>query len=237
MKLVPMLPTKDISEQTDFYQTLGFEVIAVYTRPNPYGVVSYKELELHFFGNKKHIAEENPMITMVKFNSIEELESINRLFINNLKAKHGKVPRTGIPRISAIKELHYDFRFNMTDNGRNHFYFIAEKKGEEPAFFREVAHLELRHNYELLYDLLYSKMDVKAANLLMKRVNEQLGSTSNLTDIDRVKFLLLKLVIAKEEGEDHSNIAAQIEKLIKSNNRSQEWERVHNRYLQALEQD
>jgi hypothetical protein len=38
-KIIPILPCPDIKGQVAFYQQLGFELLNLYTSPNPYAVI------------------------------------------------------------------------------------------------------------------------------------------------------------------------------------------------------
>lgn len=53
IRIKPILPCQSIKEQVSFYESLGFNTIQIYTRPNPYAVVSYGSLELHIYGTKR----------------------------------------------------------------------------------------------------------------------------------------------------------------------------------------
>ncbi|WP_054956995.1 hypothetical protein [Paenibacillus dakarensis] len=74
IKIKPILPCPSIKEQVSFYESIGFKTIQIYTRPNPYAVVSYGPLELHFYGTKRILPNENPQTCYI------EVDDVNRVY-------------------------------------------------------------------------------------------------------------------------------------------------------------
>lgn len=133
-KIKPILPCPSIKEQVAFYENLGFTTIQIYNRPNPYAVVRYGTLEMHFYGSKRTLPSENPSMCYL------EVDDVNRIyeeFTSGLKKHTGKIPRSGIPRISKLKDLADDRRFMITDVGGNTL-FVGTPNTElsDPAFFK-----------------------------------------------------------------------------------------------------
>lgn len=86
-RIKPILPCQSIKEQVSFYEILGFTTIQIYTRPNPYAVVSYDSLELHFYGTKRILPNENSQMCYI------EVDDVNRVyedFTAGLKRHIGK---------------------------------------------------------------------------------------------------------------------------------------------------
>jgi hypothetical protein len=193
-KIIPILPCQSIKEQVAFYKNLGFEIIEMYTSPSPYAVMQYSALEMHFYGSKKTLPSENPNMCYIK---VDDVDNIYEIFTSNYKKNTGKIPRSGIPRISKLKDLTYDRRFTVTDAGGNTIY-IGSRNTKLPAdknFFRTIKSGEYAEKFETLYDLIYSKEDSKVAfSMLAKHFPADISSI-NLEEIDLAKVLLVALDI------------------------------------------
>jgi len=70
-KVIPILPCPDIKAQVEFYQQLGFELIDLYTSPNPYAAMQFGTIELNFYGSRKMVSTEN---IQVRFRALEYRE-------------------------------------------------------------------------------------------------------------------------------------------------------------------
>ena len=159
-KVIPVLPAKNMGEQCAFYESIGFEVTKKYTAP-PYAVVEYDDIVLHFWANKAQAPEENAICTLIE---IDDVDRINELFASNLKKFTGKVPRSGFPRISKVRDLKEDRRFTLSDPSGNTFYFATP--AEAPAA-RTLENKKYAKIFGAIYDLLYSHEDAqKAKNAL-----------------------------------------------------------------------
>jgi hypothetical protein len=194
INIKPILPCPSIKEQVSFYESLGFETIQIYTRPHPYAVVRYGSLELHFYVTKRILPHENPQMCYI------EVDDVNRVyegFAAGLKQRLGKIPRSGIPRISKLKNLAEDRRFMLTDVGGNTFYIGTPNADlSDPVFFRTIESGDYAQNFEILYDLLYSKEDSNSAfNMLEKFFPADDLSSVNVEDLDLAKILLVALDI------------------------------------------
>ena len=115
-KIIPILPCPSLKEQIAFYEQLGFELVEMTNRPNPYAAVAYGSLEIHFYGSKKTVPSANASLCYIR------VEDVNRMYeelTSSLKETAGNIPRSGIPRISKLKDLSDDRRFIITDVGGN----------------------------------------------------------------------------------------------------------------------
>lgn len=193
MKIKPILPCPSIKEQISFYEHLGFETIYLTNRPNPYAVVRYGSLELHFYGSKKTLPNENPQMCYVE---VEDVNHIYEAFTSGLKQNTGKIPRSGIPRISKLKDLADDRRFIITDMGGNTLYVGTPNANlSDPSFFRTFESQEYVKNFEILFDLMYSKEDSHSAfNMLEKFFPANIDSLQ-VGKLDLAKILLVALDI------------------------------------------
>lgn len=233
-KIKPILPCPSIKEQVSFYESLGFNTIQIYTRPHPYAVVSYGSLELHFYVTKRILPNENPQMCYI------EVDDVNRVyedFTTGLKRHIGKIPRSGIPRISKMKHLVEDRRFVMTDIGGNTLYIGTPNADlAVPAFYRTIESVEYAKNFEILYDLLYSKEDSNSAfNMLVKFFPADVCSI-NAGDLDLAKILLVALDIHLQRDKTmNQNINDTLQKLFSIyNTESPEWNKISKQYLEII---
>lgn len=192
-RIMPILPCQSIKEQVAFYENLGFKTIQIYNSPNPYAVVRYGALEMHFYGSKRTLPNENPIMCYL------EVDDVNRIyeeFTSGLKENIGKIPRSGIPRISKLKDLTYDRRFTITDVGGNTL-FVGTPNAlvSDPPYFRTIESMGYAKNFEIIYDLMYSKEDSNSAfNMLEKFFPANLNSI-HVGELDLAKILLVALDI------------------------------------------
>jgi predicted enzyme related to lactoylglutathione lyase len=149
-KVIPILPCTNINEQCAFYESIGFTTVAKYTAPNPYAVVQYDDITLHFWGSKKHIPEHNASCVFIE---VDDVDTINELFCDNIKKATGKVPRTGFGRITQTRSLKEDRRFTLCDPAGNTFY-IGTPQTDCPD--RTLDNSQHSKMFAVAYDLLHS---------------------------------------------------------------------------------
>lgn len=231
IKIKPILPCQSIKEQVSFYESLGFKTIQIYTRPNPYAVVSYGTLELHFYGSKKTLPYENPQMCYI------EVDDVNRIyeeFTMGLKQNTGRIPRSGLPRISKLKHLADDKRFTITDVGGNTLYIgTPHAELSDPAFYRTIESVEYAQNFEILYDLIYSKEDSNSAFKMLRRFfpTEDVNSI-NVGDLDLAKILLAELDIhLQRDNVVNQSINDKLKKLFNDyNTENSDWNKILQQY-------
>ncbi|WP_157274488.1 hypothetical protein [Paenibacillus fonticola] len=81
----------------------------------------------------------------------------------------------------------------ITDVGGNTFYIGTPHA--DPAFYRTIESEEYAKNFEMLYDLMYSKEDSNSAfNMLGKFFPADVNSI-NVGDLDLAKILLVAFLI------------------------------------------
>ncbi len=198
-QVIPILPCADIRQQAAFYESLGFDIISLYTHPNPYVVVRYGAMELHFYGNKKVMASGNASMCFIR---VENIEQVYSLFTGNLKRQTGKIPRSGLPRVSKVRDLAEDRRFTLTDPAGNTFYIGTPTSGS--VFFRTLENATHAKDFAILYDLLYSKEDPRTAQNFLPRL---LAVLPELGDMDRAKVLLIAHDIGHATGHAYDDTA------------------------------
>lgn len=232
-KIRPILPCPSIKDQVSFYESLGFTTIRIYTRPNPYAVVRYDSLELHFYGTKRISPLENPQICYIE---VDDLDRVHEAFAAGLKRRIGKVPRSGIPRISKIKHLAEDRRFTMTDLGGNTFYIGMPHA--DPEFYRTLETLAYADKFETLYDLTYSKEDIRSAfNMLEKWFPAGDFDSGHAGDLDLAKILLVALDIhLQRDNAVNPGISDKLQQLCSAHDTdSPDWSKILHQYREITE--
>jgi catechol 2,3-dioxygenase-like lactoylglutathione lyase family enzyme len=117
--MIPVLPCVSIDETLDFYRTLGFEVTHKQTSPYVWLAVRRGGIELQFFGFKELDPKEAFSTCLVM---VPEVETYHRSFADALREKYGKLPTTGIPRITRFRAG--QTRFTVVDPSGNSVIYI-----------------------------------------------------------------------------------------------------------------
>jgi hypothetical protein len=132
---------------------------------------------------------------------VEDVDQIYESFTSSLKEKTGKISRSGIPRISKLKDLAEDRRFILTDVGGNTFFVGTPntKLSFDNVFFRTIDSSEHANHFEVLYDLMYSKEDSHSASLMWTKFFPDDTSKLQVSDLDLAKILLVALDIGLHE--------------------------------------
>jgi hypothetical protein len=226
-KVIPILPCGDIKAQAAFYKQLGFEVTGLYTSPNLYATIQLGAIELHFWGSRKNIPAENSSMCFIQ---VEDVDDIYDAFIRCFKTHTGKIPRSGIPKISKVRDLRYDRRFTLTDPGGNTIYIGTPKTSSGDNFFRTLQHEKYATKFAVLYDVMYSKEDAfMAANTLSKYDIEK----NQLHDLDKAKFLLVVIDIQKTCGQTVDD--AELKVLLDTyQEKNTDWARIKEKYSAIL---
>ena len=224
-KAIPIMPCPDIRAQVTFYKELGFEVLGLYTSPNPYAALKWNNIELHFYGSRKIIASQNSTMCYLAVMNVDE---VNRGFTDALKKYYGKIPRTGFPRITKVRDLTADRRFTLTDPGGNTLFIGEANSTEKDSFFRTLANKEYAKMFAALYDVLYSKEDPKLAESMLPKYS---GMEANLQGLDKAKYLLVLADIQKHLGEKIKDDALKM--LIEEQKEGTgDWQKIRKRHLE-----
>ena len=135
---IPLLPCRSIDEITEFYGALGFTTTYRQTRPNPYVCVRREDLELHFAGIEDFDPEKSYGSCVV---IVPDTGTLHRAFADAMRAAHGKVLVSGIPRMTSPRQRKNTGRragFSVVDPGGNWIrFFPATEDDERPD---ETAH-------------------------------------------------------------------------------------------------
>lgn len=96
-RTIPILPCRDLEDMSVFYQAMGFVVTYRQARPNPYMAVQRGGLELHFFALEGFDPERSLGSAIVL---VPDPGALFDAFAEGLRSAFGKLPITGIPRIT-----------------------------------------------------------------------------------------------------------------------------------------
>lgn len=114
---IPILPCHSIDETLRFYVALGFEITYKQARPNTYAVVRRGGIELHFFTMRGYEPAQSYSTCYVLTTDVDELY---RAFAAGLRSEYGKLPSSGIPRVTALRNKADNMRgFIVIDPGGN----------------------------------------------------------------------------------------------------------------------
>jgi hypothetical protein len=126
--MIPMLPCTSIDEIAEFGQLLGLQVTYRQVRPNPYLALAGADgLELHYFA-LENLAPEDSYSTCGVV--VDDPGCLFEEFAAGLRAKYGKLPMTGIPRITRPrrrKNAENRSGFSLVDPAGNWIRIIASK--------------------------------------------------------------------------------------------------------------
>lgn len=233
-RIIPIMPCQSIKEQAAFYEALGFTTLQMSTRPNPYLSMRYGELEIHFYGSKKTVAVENATMCYIK---VDDVAQIYEEFTSNLKRSMGKIPRSGYPRISKLKDLTDDQRFIVTDLSGNTLY-IGTPNSDRPEtkFWRSLESAKYAEHFDVLYDLTYSKEDYRAAQNMLDKFFPAITDAFDACALDWAKVLLVALELHKLSSQTiHKSVSNKLQQLLDANGSlNPEWAKIKRKYDDIL---
>jgi hypothetical protein len=122
---IPVFPCVSVDETLDFYRVLGFEV--TYKQSSPYVWLAVRRggVELNFFGDKDLDPKKAFSTCLV---IVPEVASYHRAFADALRGKYGRVPTTGIPRITRFRKG--QSRFTVVDPSGNSIIYVRRDEPE-----------------------------------------------------------------------------------------------------------
>ncbi|MBL1073801.1 glyoxalase [Nocardia sp. 2] len=125
---VPVLWGGDLPATLDFYRTLGYEVTYEQTRPYTYGVVTRDGFDVHF-GPTPDGFEDAQQAYIGCLVMVDGVEAWHKEFTAALRAKYGRIPVRGNPRITRFRPG--QTRFTVVDPVGNAIIYIQQ---DEPEF-------------------------------------------------------------------------------------------------------
>jgi catechol 2,3-dioxygenase-like lactoylglutathione lyase family enzyme len=114
---VPILPSADLDDSIAFYEALGFERTYRQKRPNPSAVVELGEIGIHLFELEGFDPASSYGSVII---AVSDPDDLYARFAEGLRARFGKLPSSGIPRILRPRKRHGTVRgFSVVDPGGN----------------------------------------------------------------------------------------------------------------------
>jgi catechol 2,3-dioxygenase-like lactoylglutathione lyase family enzyme len=196
---VPILPSGDIDESIRFYEALGFERTYLQQRPNPYAVVARDDIQIHLFGLENFDPEKSHGNVIV---AVPDPDELYEAFAVGLRARFGKLPSTGIPRIlRPRKKLGTVRGFSVVDPGGN--WLRISKLGDT----EEDADHEKTTGLARVIDVAARLGDSKGDHVVaMRTLGNGLARFADAPAADRVRALLYRaeLAVRMNDGVDAS---------------------------------
>jgi hypothetical protein len=197
----PLFPCVSLDEVLDFYRTLGFEVTYEQKDPYEYGAVRRGGIELHFHGRKQVNPEKSFSTCLV---SVPKVEPYHRAFADALRARYGRVPTAGLPRITRLRKG--QTRFTTFDPSGNKLLFIDRDEPDMDYSWYQTKRSRLASAIEMaafLRDTYYE--DAAAAKVLDKALAKNDPAD---TAIDRARALAARAELAVAMGDAEGAQAA-----------------------------
>lgn len=193
---VPILPCAAINETMSFWEMLGFKIQYVLTRPYQYGIVERGGYELHFARVKGMDVSTNYFSGCLI--TVSDAWEVYLEFTKRLKGSLGRIPNSGIPRISRMKSD--ATRFTLTDISGNSIIFVslgekdeevwkqAENKNQSPLQRAIAMAIRFRD---------YKNDDIAAA----KTLDVALAKAANESKTDMAEALVIRIELAGSMNE------------------------------------
>jgi hypothetical protein len=203
---VPMLWGGDLKCTLDFYRTLGYAVTYEQTRPYVYGVVEANGCALHFGPGPQ--GTELPAEQVSCLVMLDGVATRHRAFTEALRARYGKVPAKGCPRITRFRPG--QSRFTVVDPVGNSVIYIQRDEPEEVEYggSRELDGLaRVLDNARILRDF---KNDDKAAARVLEVGLGRFGAEASRADKARALAALVELAVAMADSGRAEELRAEL---------------------------
>lgn len=96
-QMIAMLPCTDIDRTAEFWIALGLAVTYRQVRPNPYVALERGGIVLHYYGLEGLEPDQNHSTCGIV---VDDTEPLHRLFAAGMTATYGRLPISGLPRIT-----------------------------------------------------------------------------------------------------------------------------------------
>ncbi|MBN6056545.1 VOC family protein [Nonomuraea sp. RK-328] len=178
--VIPILPCRDIDEVAAFYGMLGFAMTYRQTRPNPYVALRRDGIELHFAGISGFDPEQSYGSCIV---AVDDTAGLFEDFATSMRAVHGKLLLTGIPRITRPRKRKNTgdvSGFSVVDPGGNWIRIFRSKAEPVPADSGDAASGPLARALENAIVQGEARGDTRQA---AKILDGKLAGTGDLTPV------------------------------------------------------
>lgn len=134
-----ILPCRELDESISFYETLGFKRTYRQLRPNPCAVVALEDIHIHLGGIEGFKPEDSYGSVII---TVPDPDSLYRDFASKLREAYGKLPVTGIPRITRPRKKYGTVSgFSVVDPGGNWLRISKQGDTEQEDSAKEVEGL------------------------------------------------------------------------------------------------
>jgi hypothetical protein len=201
-----MLWGGDLKNTLDFYRTLGYAVTYEQTRPYVYGAVEADGCALHFGSEPK--GTELPAEQVGCLVMLDDVATRHRAFTAALRARYGKVPAKGCPRITRFRPG--QSRFTVVDPVGNSVIYIQRDEPEEIEYggSRELDGLaRVLDNARILRDF---KNDDRAAVRVLEVGLGRFGAEATRVDKARALAALVELAVAMADSGRAEELRAEL---------------------------
>jgi len=188
---IPQLPCIAIEETLSFYEMLGFVITYKMTRPYQYGIIERAGYELHFGRVKGMEAATNLYNGCLIM--VSDAGNVYKEFTQKIKKNFGRIPHSGIPRISRMKPE--ATRFTLTDVSGNSITFIQYGKEHDATYQKayDENQSHLQKSIAMSVVLRDYKNDEKAS---AKTLDVALQKAENEAPKDIAEALIMRIELA-----------------------------------------
>jgi len=188
---IPSLPCIAIEETLSFWEMLGFTTTYKMTRPYQYGIIERGGYELHFGRVKGMDAKSNLYSGCLVM--VSDADKVYKEFTQKFKKNLGRVPHSGIPRISRMKPG--TTRFTLTDVSGNSIIFIQYGKEHDDTYQKAYNENQSPLQKSIAMSIVFRdyKEDEKAA---AKTLDAALQKVENEAELDISEALLMRIDLA-----------------------------------------
>ncbi|MEB2777871.1 hypothetical protein SYJ56_21335 [Algoriphagus sp. D3-2-R+10] len=188
---IPSLPCIAIEETITFWEMMGYTTTYKMTRPYQYGIVERGGYELHFGRVKGMDAKNNQYSGCLVM--VSDVENVYKEFTQRFKKNSGRVPHSGIPRISRMKPG--TARFTLTDVSGNSIIFIKYGKEHDETYEKAFDENQSPLQKSIAKSIVFRdyKEDEKAS---AKTLDVALQKVENEGQIDIAEALLMRIDLA-----------------------------------------
>ncbi|MGS2804724.1 glyoxalase [Nocardia sp. MW-W600-9] len=194
---VPMLWSGDLPTTLAFYQALGYTVVYEQTRPYVYGAVEGHGCALHFAPAPPGVALPTEHVGALVM--VDDVAARHADFTAALRARYGKIPAKGLPRITRFRPG--QSRFSLVDPVGNTLLVIQRDEPMELEYGGSRALTGLTKaldNARILRDF---KNDDKAAARVLETGLRRFATAASAPDRARAYAALAEIAVATEDSE------------------------------------
>ena len=203
-RVIPLFLCVSLAETLDFYRALGFAVTFEQTAPYEYAAVRRRGIDLHLHGRRGMNPNKAYSTCLVV---VPRVGPLHRAAADALRARYGRVPTAGLPRITRL--FFGQSRFTTFDPSGNRLIHIDHDEPERDWGRYAAPRSRLAgviENATFLRDTYYE--DAAAARLLDKALAKQDAADA---PIDRARALAARAELAVALGDERAAESAREE--------------------------